>query len=196
MQLVSDFIDKAINKDLTSIQIQESFLSESQLSVLQRMGFEQKSSAWIKVVFNKMIESCNLADVTGDIWGSTLPEEVTDKMSSDERHKFLLKLERRLFPLKLLDLDIPCYIVPIKPYWAGQLFDPNISGVTLFGANPEKLWNIENVYYRHVRPINEVSPARILWYVSSNKNSIRSSSIVASSYLDEVMTDKPNLINS
>lgn len=194
MQLVSDFINKAISKGLPSIQIQESFLSESQQSVLQRMGFNRQSTGWIKAVISKMIESYQLTDFIGDIWESNLAEEITDPVSSDEKQKILLKLERRLFPLKLLDLDIPCYIVPIKPYWAGQLFDPNISGVTLFGANPEKLWNMENVYYRHVRPINEVSPARILWYASGNKHFARSSSIVASSYLDEVMTDKPKVL--
>ena len=115
-----------------------------------------------------------------------------DLRSADDAQ--LLDFEYRLFPLKIWDIDIPCYIIPIKAYWAGHLFDANISGQTLFGAESDKLWNIENVYYRSTRPITEIAPARILWYVSNNKNSNRSKSIVATSYLDEVMTGKPKIL--
>jgi hypothetical protein len=78
------------------------------------------------------------------------------------------------------------------PYWAGQLFDLTIAGEDLFGANPEKLWSFENVYYRHTKPITEKYPARILWYVSGKDvRYSHAKSIVASSYLTEVMTGKP-----
>jgi hypothetical protein len=117
---------------------------------------------------------------------STLDKRTKDVM--------LLELEHRFFPLKFSDLDIPYYIIPILPYWAGQLFDINISNSTLFGANPEKLWNFENVYYRHTRPINEIAPGRILWYASKDNDINRSQSIIATSYLNEVMTDKPKIL--
>ena len=61
----------------------------------------------------------------------------------------------------------------------------------LFGAIPNKLWNIENVYFRHTRPILERAPARILWYISGDvKNGTHKRMIVASSYLMEVHTGK------
>jgi hypothetical protein len=101
---------------------------------------------------------------------------------------------RKFFPLKFSDLEIPCYIIPIKPYWAGQLFDTYISGASLFGALPDKIWNIENVYYRNPKPVTEIAPARILWYASTDKQVERSNAIIASSYLDEVMTDKPKIL--
>lgn len=75
----------------------------------------------------------------------------------------LLQMERMFFPLKIRELEIPTYIIPIRPYWAGQLFDNVISSENLFGAEPDKLWSIENVYYRHTMPITERAPARILW---------------------------------
>ena len=103
-----------------------------------------------------------------------------------------MAVERKLFPLKIKGLSIHTYIVPIKPYWAGQLFDLTIAGEDLFGANPEKLWSFENVYYRHTKPITEKYPARILWYVSGKDlRYSHARSIVASSYLTEVMTGKP-----
>jgi hypothetical protein len=86
---------------------------------------------------------------------------------------------------------MPCYIIPIKQYWAGQLFDSAISGENLFGAIPSKLWSIENVYYRHTRPITEEAPARILWYVSGGgKMGTHKKMIVGCSYLTEVHTGK------
>lgn len=104
--------------------------------------------------------------------------------------RILYDLERKLYPLKFQDLDIPCYIIPIKPYWASQLFDNYSSIQLLFGAESQKIWNRENVYYRHIKPINEKYPARILWYVSTDKGYERQKSIVACSYLDDVIVDK------
>ena len=113
--------------------------------------------------------------------------------SSVNNNSQLLNIEKMLFPLKIYDLDIHCYIIPIKAIWAGHLFDYKISSCDFWGAQEKQLWNIENVYFRHKKPITEISPARILWYVSEDKkdNSSRSKAIVATSYLDEVMTGKP-----
>ena len=192
MQIVSDFINKAIRKKITQITIDEKYLVENQKAVLQKMGFENQLSVWTKFLFNKVLDSAQISEFNEKI-DSTVLERLRESCK-DEVKNILLSLERRFFPLKFSDLDIPCYIIPIKPYWAGQLFDSYISGATLFGAQPNKLWNIENVYYRSTKPITETTPARILWYASTDKKSPRSQSIVASSYLEEVMTDKPKLL--
>ena len=71
------------------------------------------------------------------------------------------------------------------------MFDKSIAGENLFGANVSKLWNVENVYYRHIKPITEKFPLIILWYASSGKGTIRHKAIVACSYLDEVFTGLP-----
>jgi predicted nucleic acid-binding protein/GNAT superfamily N-acetyltransferase len=190
MQLISDFINKAINKNLSQIIIEEKYLSECQKSILERFGFDNYSSIWAKYLYNKIITVSQFSEL--QIENSI--SEILKEKNADELKNVLLNLEYKYFPLKFSDLDIPCYIIPIKPYWAGQLFDMNISGSTLFGANPDKLWNIENIYYRHTQPITEIAPARILWYASTDKNSPRSQSIIATSYLDEVMTGKPKLL--
>ncbi len=193
MQLISDFVNKAIKKGLSQIQIEESFLSENQEQILSRMGFDKSSGVWTKMIFDKMIASSSIAEI--DIRFQRHP--LIDRLNiveEKERMQLLVAIERKLFPLKFLDLGIPCYIIPIKPHWAGQLFDPYISGSTLFGADEKRMWNYENVYYRSTRPITEVAPARILWYASTDKKTSRHQAIVASSYLDEVMTGKPKAL--
>lgn len=191
MQLISDFISKAIDKNIQKINLKESYLTDSQITILNKIGFENLTSiSWVKHVCNKIIDKASLKDTLLNEIGLNIAE--MDLFSIEDNK--LLEIEHRLFPLKIWDIDIPCYVVPIKSIWAGQLFDYKISGETLFGAEPDKLWNIENVYFRHTRPITEIAPARILWYVSNDKNTIRSRAIVATSYLNEVMTDKPKVL--
>lgn len=191
MQLIADFISKAIKRDIPKIIIKEICLADKYKATLSRMGFDEQidSGTWIKYLCNSIIPKSGLELV---LENANIQISCIDLQSADDAQ--LLDVECRLFPLKIWDIDIPCYIIPIKAFWAGHLFDANISGQTLFGAESDKLWNIENVYYRSTKPITEIAPARILWYVSNNKNTNRSKSIVATSYLDEVMTDKPKIL--
>jgi ribosomal protein S18 acetylase RimI-like enzyme/predicted nucleic acid-binding protein len=184
MHLMSDLVNKAIKMGFASISFGDSYLDEHQDMVLRRIGFDKDGTVWRKELHNKMCCVSELASLDSR-YG-------VDSIFADEnRNTILAEIERKLFPIKFSDLDIPTYVIPIKAYWAGQLFDHNISGATLFGASPDKLWNIENVYYRNTKPLTEIAPARILWYVSADKNVPRSKCIVASSYLNEVMTGKP-----
>lgn len=119
-------------------------------------------------------------------------EAINALMNSEDseiRNITLFELEKKLFPLKFSDLNIPCYIIPIKPYWASQLFDKISSNQTLFGSIPEKIWSWENVYYRSVFPVLEMTPGRILWYASDDKSFQRKQSIVGTSYIDDVVID-------
>lgn len=190
MQIISDLINKAIKKNINVIILKEDYLSDSQVLVLSKLGFEHTEGVWRKHVYNEIIDSSNLANLQ-NLSDGKIRNIISDIASNNKTELILLDIERKLFPLKISDLDIPCYIIPIKALWAGQLFDAHISGATLFGAMPDKLWNVENVYYRHTKPITEIAPARILWYVSNDKYTERSKSIVATSYLDEVITGKP-----
>jgi hypothetical protein len=193
MQIISRFINYAMDNNLLKIVISERYIADEYKLILSQLGFENDSSTWTKLIYNTMLDSSKVAVLDNkdlDGFFNAMPK----KQSSKEFYDLLLILERKYFPLKFTNLDIPCYIIPIKAYWAGQLFDVNISNETLFGANPNKIWNIENVYYRHTMPLTELAPSRILWYVSHDKSISRSKAIVASSYLDEVITDKPKII--
>ena len=192
-QLIFEIIDLAIEEKAQSIKLKEKYIIEENQVLLGNMGFYKKDDLWFKTTLNGIIESYSLSDEYPIVKEQLTPEMLELTLSSDKspiKQAILFKIERQLFPLKFSDLDIPCYIIPIKPYWASQLFDKITSNQMIFGARPEKIWNRENVYYRNVKPVNEKFPARILWYASSEKNFPRQSSIVATSYLDEVTVDK------
>lgn len=183
-QIVFDVLSNSLKDDKEKVLIRESYLKTEWKNTLVKFGFIPSQDGYTKFALNRQI---NKQDLKLIIQESNIPLEVDD---SDETG--LIKVEKLLFPLKISGLTIPTYIIPIKSYWAGQLFDYGIAGEDMFGADPNKLWSFENVYYRHVNPLHENAPARILWYVSGgDKGFSRSKTIVASSYLTEVQTGKP-----
>lgn len=107
-----------------------------------------------------------------------------------------LVLERHLSPAKFTDLNIPCFIVPIRPYWAEQLFDTELASQTLLGLPPELGFRLENAYYRSAQPRILAAPGRILWYVSKGAAYVGTGAIRAASYLDEVIIDSPKVLFS
>lgn len=183
-QIVSNAVQECVRAKRGRIVIQERYLDDEQKESLMRMGFlRQKDDMFVKHIRNETVTISELPRVLAD--AGIYTEEVPTTKEE------LVRMELVFFPLKILDLDIPTYIIPIRQYWAGQLFDNVISGENLFGAVPSKLWSIENVYYRHTNPIKEVAPARILWYVSEgNRPGTHKKMIVGSSYLMEVYTGK------
>lgn len=184
MGVIENMISLAIKENKKEILVSESQLSEEQKVILAKFGFLLDSCIYKKYVCCDVI-------FKDDISSYMESRGINISILDSKNDANLLTIERILFPLKICDINIPCYIIPIKPYWAGELFDKSIDGENLFGANVSKLWNVENVYYRHTKPITEKFPARILWYASSSKGTIRNKAIVACSYLDEVFTGLP-----
>lgn len=76
-------------------------------------------------------------------------------------------LEWKFWPLKLWD-DTPCYVVPIKPNFAMDLFG---YPVNLLPQRRALGLSRRHVYFRsgHSNPFRDL-PARILWYVSTHKD--------------------------
>ena len=183
MGLIDEFINRAIIDKCHQIIISESNVGNKYNSILLKFGFVRQDKLYVKYILDKCIDSCELENV---VIQNNIP------ISNDiiEQNQ-LIDVERKLFPLKIVDIDVPCYIVPIKAVWAAHLFDKLTASESLFGADVNRLWNVENVYYRSTKPITEKCPARILWYVSFDKYSTRSKAIVACSYLDEVVTGLP-----
>ncbi|MBT0993152.1 GNAT family N-acetyltransferase [Cellulomonas sp. DKR-3] len=114
--------------------------------------------------------------------GRHVREAVQDATTPDR----VVLLERALWPAKLLDSDLPSYLVAIQPVWARELF-----------ALHDTLWpepsllklSREHVYYRtpggSPRP-----PARIAWYASgTGKRGI--GAVVAVSHMVDVDTAPP-----
>jgi len=185
-------------------KITEKFISKDLVETLHEQGFVPNNNSWLKV--NLAIID-NIQGITNHLKGlnSQFPEDnkyferlINTLQKSDivKNSQDLLKIEKFLYPAKITNIDIPCYIIPIWPIWAMNLFDPNIAKQDLFGAEPTLMLNIENVYYRASRPMI-YAPGRILWYVSKRKGKYQGTkSIRACSYLNEVFVDTPKSLFS
>lgn len=101
-------------------------------------------------------------------------------------------LERTLWPAKIIDAQLPTFLVPIRPAWSSQLFGVPTSLLpkpVLLGMSRE------HVYYRSPTPRVETAPARMLWYVSGKPGSPdRVGAVVACSRLEEVILDDPDTL--
>ncbi len=188
-QFVSEAIKLAVDQHKHLIKISEIFIDTTDQETLEAMGFSLQGNIWVKFAARKVINSNQLFEISE--MSEVLQEDrIKERLRDLSLTEFGINLERKLWPLKISNINIPVYIVPIKPYWASQLFDHYAANDYMFGAQASLVWNRENIYYRNINPVSEKFPARILWYASStkDKNAIRTNSIVASSYLDEVIT--------
>lgn len=199
--LVSHLLNKLIiksskeNRVLTIIT--EDFLTKESKVALQENGFIFNSNTWIK--FNlKGIKTkdslINGLEKMNDVIANIYPLE---KLIQDTKNAFklgnidfLYEIEKALWPVKIIDIRIPTYIISIKPLWAEQLFDVKLASQNLFGAKPELVFNNENVYYRKTHPNILTAPARLLWYVTDNGH-LGSKHLRACSYLDNIIIDRP-----
>jgi GNAT superfamily N-acetyltransferase len=189
MQNVSNLINEALKLNKHYLIIEDLQLTHVEKSILHSYGFTEFNNRFIKPVIN---EICSLEDLKVRL--VTIRKEIPQllekfivNLTNEELSATLYQVEKSLWPLKISDANIPCYIIPIKPAYARQLFDFQSANQDLFGVQPKLIWNKENVYYRNVRPDIEKFPARILWYASSDDKSSRQKAIVATSYLDEVV---------
>lgn len=190
-QLISDILNYSSEYGLNQVIITDKFLSESQKEILENFEFEIKDGNYHKTSIKGLIPTSEVFSHEVIASNGLNLSHIKDKIeavSEEEGRLLKFQLERKLWPIKLVDLDIPTYVIPIRRHWASQLFDFYQADQTLFGAKAELVWHRENIYYRNVKPVSEKYPARILWYVSS-ENKIttgRHMGIVACSYLDEV----------
>ena len=189
IQLVFNILNEARSKAIEIIEISDPYLLAQQEILLQSFGFVKKESRWVKIALYGIMEAKQAIARSGSIEKAYNKEKLINNLERDKSNDFASQLERKLWPVKFTDIDIPTYLIPIKPYWAGELFDYYSSEQLLFGAKPHLAWNRENVYYRSVNPVSEKSPGRILWYVSStaSRSKQRTSAIVATSYVDDVV---------
>lgn len=191
-QLLTDIINYSSENGISNINIDEKYLSDYQIEILEDFDFENKEGQFHKVCIKGIIETAQLFNhetiISNNIDLSFFKEKLEKLDINQEKELLKYQLERKLWPIKLRDLDIPTYIIPIKRHWASQLFDFYQANQTLFGAKAELVWHRENIYYRNIMPVSEKFPARIIWYVSSEKKITtgRHKGIVACSYLDEV----------
>ena len=183
------------------IQISDSTIRSDVRKGLEESGFSLIEGSWCKFsshalcmyydICDHLIESKNHV-----AQASLLLDGLISALSNaiDRKDPLLFAdLERRLWPAKILDANIPNYIVPIRTQWAQNLFDEGLAEKTLWGADKDLILRSENIYYRSNHSFGEIcGPARILWYVSyDSKYPEASMQIRACSALDEVIMGRP-----
>ena len=184
-------ISLSTKENRNKIEISEKLIdSDIENSVIETK-FLKTNNRWLKINLEGIVNIKNIDNLT-----NILPqaETIISKIKNSYDSPFLVNynIERHFSPLKVKELNIPTYIIPIKPNWSEKLFDDKSNEeLALFESNYEILLNRENVYYRSSLPKVLESPARILWYVSENKSTKNKGFIRASSYIDEIFIDKP-----
>ena len=169
------------------------------VTALEESGFSKLDGAWMKLNLGVADSAHHLASrldefaatqVQASKLAAKLAEALKSWQTSPEIGNAIL-LERALWPAKILDAEVPCFIIPIQPVWAQNLFDEGLANQELFGGRPELVLKREQVYYRANQPCGLICPGRILWYVSADKSRQGTMSIRACSRLDEITVDKP-----
>lgn len=168
---------------------------------LEECGFTKIGDQWVKcnlqladnsfIFIDRLVELSNRYPKFTPLFNKLITEL---SRAIREHDCFTLSdLERRLWPIKILDADIPTYIISIESVWAQHLFDEVIARQKLWGSREDLALRNENVYYRSKRPSGNIrSPARILWYVKYDKNLPKlSKQVRACSALDEVIIGRP-----
>jgi hypothetical protein len=186
----------------TLVEVEETAGGQRIQEALSAAGFLKEGDLWIKIAIPLVASARDISAQIAQI-GEQRPEarEITTRAMASLRTldtmpvappEAWLRVERALWPAKILDTGLPCFIVPIRPHWAEHLFDTELPQGSLYGPNPLLAMSPENAYYRAAKPAILKAPARVLWYVSDpGKNNPGTMSIRACSYIDEVVIDGP-----
>lgn len=196
-QIVRDIVLLTVNQKMSRVQITEPNIGDDERAILEIMGFVFLNNRWEKLCLSgiQSIDEVLINEHVKNLYDTQLIGKTVQSAPTPLGEILKIDFERKLWPLKLADADIPTYIIPIRPYWASQLFDFYLANTSLYGASESLTWSRENVYYRSVKPVSERTPGRILWYISSEeKFTGRSRGIAATSYLDEVTIDRTKAI--
>jgi GNAT superfamily N-acetyltransferase/predicted nucleic acid-binding protein len=181
-------------------RITDDYIQDDLNNALAESGFSQINAEWIKLNIPFSFEKVELLDylIKMKLQYPNIKkfiEEYTNLLSISKSDDVLnlAEVERTLWPVKILDSQLPTFIIPIKPTWAQHLFDEKLANLTFWGADPETMLRTENVYYRSCAFGGSLrAPARILWYVSAHHDIPNTKCIRACSSLDEVIIGPAN----
>ena len=190
-------LDNAASEGRSIVTIRESAISRQEAGTLTEFGFVLCGDVWtklaVKVVgdFETLRNSIAKLPVGPEFASSlTAMQTCLDTTSAIFDVASGCEIERQLWPTKLLGVDIPTFIVAIRPQWAQHFFDADLGSQLLFGLREDLHLGVEGVYYRSTENNNLTAPGRILWYVSKGDGT-GSMCVKACSQLEEVITGKP-----
>lgn len=202
--LILKAIHDSLSKGKTSIRFKDEFLDNEIKTALVDEGFIETHEGWVKFHIKLVATKAEIPQELKQITIKTKDEEAFLNNISDILNKSYFELdaqifadiEKSLYPIKISDALLPCFIIPIQPQWAKELFDEELANQGLFRAKRDLALRKEQIYYRSkLNPGGLKSPARVLWYVSQGKtNYVDVGAIRACSMIDEILIDKPKSI--
>lgn len=171
-QMITRLRDLATNAGVEAVRILEPHLSSVLFKAAEEDGFFPADDALVAIVLDKTLDchalSSNLERAVHTL-GTKLPATLAEAIQRAQQSDAAAALEHQLRPLRLLDADLPTFLIPIKPIWSSQLFN---APPQLFGQPDSLGISKEHVYYRAPRSAGEVSPARIFWYASQPESQV------------------------
>ncbi len=198
--LVNLLLRWSIERGCSVCLVKDAPLQASLEAALSKEGFIRGVDSWLKLSFagtaNTMEVSIRAKQLAQTLDGLLQSEreilarfaEFVLRTGQEPTIARLLSVEHAIWPGLLTDLDLPSFIVPIKPAWALNLFDEGLAARQLFGARPDLALNDEAVYYRSFRNSGKLrAPSRLLWYVSQDRKMLPVGQLRAVSRLDEVV---------
>jgi predicted nucleic acid-binding protein/GNAT superfamily N-acetyltransferase len=187
---------RALQLQLAQVSVIDEMMSDPLRPALATEGFRGDESGWLAAPRLGIIQATELDDSPdfGNRIGPGLPDEVRGFDRPSVTPELAADLERNASPLRVVGAGITTYLVPIRSFWAAQLFDSSLSEATLFGRDPVLGISREHVYYSgSLRQLH--TPARLLWYVSGNPGQHNGAQMVrAVSTLDEAVIGRPGTL--
>jgi GNAT superfamily N-acetyltransferase/predicted nucleic acid-binding protein len=197
--LLARALQRSAAEGRTVTTVTEQQLDAVVLTALEESGFSCVDGVWMKLNIGLAGSAHQLASRLDEMaaegihvskLASALSKSLKAWQALPEKAG-AVALERALWPAKILDAEVPSFIVPIQPGWAQSLFDEGLANQELFGERPELALKREQVYYRANQKCGLEWPGRILWYVSADSDRQGTMSIRACSRLDEIVVEKP-----
>lgn len=190
-RVVMRFVEQAKREQKNGILVENDMLTTAIREALKELLFVEQGSDFIRIIYRDVIEYGHESEIIENI--DSLPSSLANYMripaEAPTKCVKLIQIEKTLWPCKVIGAGIPCFIVPIQPEYAIQLFDEDLANTnySLFSNEQvEPALSIENVYYKSIRNTIKEYPARILWYVSYDDRKYGTMMIRASSYLDSI----------
>jgi ribosomal protein S18 acetylase RimI-like enzyme/predicted nucleic acid-binding protein len=188
--LLTGIVRQAVKDNIKAVFVTESNLSEIGRMACSDLGFLSVQGGWVKLVLsgwlpiNAVPALLTWNDPKVDELKATLPAACNDAFTASQ-------LEHLLWPAKLADAALPCFIVPIHPQYAEHLVDERLTRGGLLGADVDLALNPESAYYRAAKPAVLKCPGRVLWYVTENDIYQGTKAIRACSRIVELVMDCP-----
>lgn len=192
-QLLFDLRHTARERTANVLLLESSHLHTSVRTAAVEDGFGEHDQYLAALVIDAIGDATTIeheAVKAARLAGLRSPRSIRPRMAA----RPAAELEQFWWPAKLVDAELPTYLVPIR-----QMFSSDLLGV------PSGLWqrdddlglNREHVYYRSPGTQRLQDPARILWYMSKGGKSVaQAAAIVACSQLDAVHVGPPSELHS